>query len=75
MKLLSILLGIGLVWCVAGVAVLGPGLLIYPAAWGVIALVIFGLHKLVRAAATREPSGVSPVKSPAVPEDSRMVSS
>lgn len=75
MKLLSILLVMGLVWCVAGAAVLGPGLLVYPAAWGVIVLAIFGLHKLVQGTVTRQSSPKTEAENIPLPEDSRMVSS
>ncbi|PHR93967.1 MAG: hypothetical protein COA78_32275 [Blastopirellula sp.] len=47
MSLTKLLVGIGVAWVVLGSLVLGPSLLIYPAAWMTIMAFFFGLHQVV----------------------------
>lgn len=47
MSLTKLLVGIGVAWIVLGSLVLGPSLLIYPAAWMTIMAFFFGLHQIV----------------------------
>ena len=49
MSLTKLLVGIGVTWVVLGSLVLGPSLLIYPAAWMTIMAFFFGLHQVVGA--------------------------
>ncbi|MEW4455412.1 hypothetical protein AB1L30_22270 [Bremerella sp. JC817] len=46
MKLVSLLASIAALWCVLGAFVLGPGILMYPLAWGAVFAILFGIHKI-----------------------------
>lgn len=47
MPLKSLLLLIGAGWIVLGSIALGPGLIIYPLAWTLVAISVWGLHCLL----------------------------
>jgi len=46
MKLTYLLGGIAVAWCLLGALVLGPGILLYPLAWGIVVTVLLAVHRL-----------------------------
>ncbi|PQO45665.1 hypothetical protein [Blastopirellula marina] len=47
MKLVPLLTSIVVLWCLLGTVVLGPGILVYPAAWCGVVGVMYAVHKFV----------------------------
>jgi len=45
MRLPIILGATGVAWCVLGAVAIGPGILVYPLAWGAILFMFIGLHQ------------------------------
>lgn len=77
MKLVALLAGIAVAWCLLAALVLGAGVLLYPAAWGGVTGVLYGLHRVAHRHVS-PPGGTPAVKrvrntAPGVPQDQSAV--